>query len=264
MANFGDLVGSFMQSAMSPSGEGRIANIINDLQAGVGKMTAGQGGAGGILGNVLDAAKSTLGNAAQNPAQAAGIGAVLGSVLGGGSKSVSGAIKGGALAMLAGIAYQAFANASQGAQPDVAPVGGSPFSGGEAPLGIKAPETPADAQAIENTAALVIRGMINVAKADGQVSADEIQRIVGKLKEAGMEGDAEAWILQQLRQPLDLDAFAAEIPSAEVAAQVYAASLLAVEVDTPAERQYLADFVQKTRLDPAVAQQIQQTVGVTV
>jgi uncharacterized membrane protein YebE (DUF533 family) len=263
MANLGDLVGSFMQSAMSPSGAGRIGNVLKDLQAGVGKMTAGQGGMGGVLGNVLETAKSTLGNAAQNPLQAGGIGAVLGSLLGGGSSSVSGAVKGGALAMLAGIAYQAFTNASQSAQPATA-AGAGPFSGGEVPLGMKTPETPAEAQALETTAALVIRGMINVAKADGQVSPDEIDRIVGKLKEAGMGGDAETWILSQLRQPLNLDAFAAEIGSPEVAAQVYAASLLAVEIDTPQERQYLADFVTKTRLDPAVALHIQQTVGVTV
>ena len=263
MANFGDLVGSFMQSAMSQSGEGRVGNILKDLQSGVGKMTAGQGGIGGVLGNVLDAAKTTLGNAAQNPVQAGGIGAVLGSVLGGGSRSVSGAIKGGALAMLAGLAYQAFANASKSAQPAAA-TGVSPIGEGELPLGMKAPESPAEVQALESTASLVIRGMINAAKSDGQVGADEIQRIVGKLKEAGMGGDGEAWILNQLRQPLDLDAFAAEIPSPEVAAQVYAASLLAVEVDTPQERQYLNDFVRKTGLPPEVAQQIQLTVGVAV
>ncbi len=106
--------------------------------------------------------------------------------------------------------------------------------------------------------------MINVAKADGQVSADEIQRIVGKLKEAGMEGDAEAWIMAELRKPLDLDAFVAEIPNHEVAAQVYAASLLAVEIDTPQEKAYLTDFAKKTGIAGEVAQDVQKTLGVTV
>jgi hypothetical protein len=45
---------------------------------------------------------------------------------------------------------------------------------------MRAPENPAEEQALNNTAELVIKGMMNVAKADGQVSADEIQRIVGK------------------------------------------------------------------------------------
>ena len=129
---------------------------------------------------------------------------------------------------------------------------------------MKLPETPAEEQALRHTAELVIKGMINAAKADGQVSADEIQRVVGKLKEAGMEGDAEAWILAELRKPLDLDAFVAEIPSKEVAAEVYAASLLAVEVDTPQERAYLTDLAKKSGIDGPVAQHIQRTVGVTV
>jgi uncharacterized membrane protein YebE (DUF533 family) len=260
MANFGDLLGSLMQNGMSPSGQGRMGNVLNDLQSGLGKMTQGQGGAGGVLGKVLDAAKTTLGNAAQNPLQAGGIGAVLGSLIGGGGKSVSGAVKGGALAVLAGLAYQAFANASQGAAPAPAPAG----VGGDLSLGMQGPQTAAQAHALEGTAALVIRGMIAIAKSDGQVSADETQRIVGKLKESGMGDEAQAWMLDQLRQPLDLDALVAAIPSPEVAAQVYAASLLAVEVDTPQERQYLADFVRKTRLDPAVAKYIQSTLGVTV
>ncbi len=267
MANLGDLLGSFMQSTMSKSGEGRIGNVIQDLQSNLGSMVGGQGGQGGlggVLGNVLDMAKNTLGNASQNPAQAAGIGAVLGSILGGGGSSISGAVKGGALALLAGVAYKALTNAGQGAAGSRAGGETPQFSGGDLPLGMAAPATPDQAQAVEQTAELVIKGMMNVAKADGQVSADEIQRIVGKLKEAGMTGDAEAWILAELRRPLDLDAFVAEIPSREVAAEVYAASLLAVEVDTPQERAYLADLAQKTGISGPVAQQIQQTLGVTV
>jgi uncharacterized membrane protein YebE (DUF533 family) len=270
MSNLGDLVGSFMQSNLSRSGEGRIGNVLQDLQSSLGSMLGsqqgqgGQGGLGGVLGNVLDMAKTTLGNAAQNPAQAAGIGAVLGSILGGGSKSISGAVKGGALALLAGVAYKALTSAGQGAGGVPAGGEGPQFSGGAAPVAITGPQTPAQAQALEQTAALVIRGMINVAKSDGQVSADEIQRIVGKLQEAGMQGDAEAWILAELRRPLDLNAFAAEIPNREVAAQVYAASLLAVEVDTPEERAYLRDLAAKTGIEGPVAQQIQQSLGVTV
>lgn len=261
MANLGDLLGSFMQSTMAKSGEGRVGNVLQDLQS---SLSGGQQAGGGILGRVLDMAKSTLGQAAQNPAQAAGLGAVLGSVLGGGSKSISGAIQGGALAMLAGVAYKALSNAGQGAKGS--PTGGAlpQFSGGDVPLGMRAPENPAEEQALNNTAELVIKGMMNVAKADGQVSADEIQRIVGKLREAGMEGDAEAWIMAELRKPLDLDAFMAEIPNQEVAAQVYAASLLAVEVDTPQEKAYLTDFATKAGIVGTVAQAIQTSVGVKV
>ena len=261
MANLGDLLGGFMQNTMSQSGGNRMGNILQDLQANVGGMLDQQGGASGILGSVLDKAKQTLGDASQNPVQAAGLGAVLGSILGGGGSSISGAIKGGALAMLAGVAYKALTKAETPEAPaGVAP----PFSGGQVPVGMKGAETPAEAQALESTAQLVIKGMMNVAKADGQVSAEEIQGIIGKLKEAGMDQDMEAWIVAELRKPIDLDAFVAEIPNKEVAAEVYAASLLAVEVDTPQEKAYLNDLAAKTGIAGPVAEEIQRTVGVHV
>ena len=260
MANLSELVGTFIQNAMSQSGGERIGNVLNDLQANIGNMVDRQGGASGILNKVLETAKTTLGNASRNPAQAAGLGAVLGSVLGGGGSSVSGAVKGGALAVLAAVAYKALTSAGQGAEGGSAPT----FSGGAVPVGMTAAQTPADHQVLANTAELVIQGMINAAKADGEVSADEIARIVGKLKAAGMDEDAEAWIKKELRQPLDLDAFAAAIPNQEVAAQVYAASLLAIEVDTPQEQAYLANLAKKTGLNAAVIQNIQQTLGVKV
>lgn len=262
MANFGDLLGSFIQSNMTQSGSGRVGNALQDLQANLGRMIggqSGQSGGGDMLGNLLEMAKGTLGNASQNPLQAGGLGAVLGSVLGGGGKSVKGAMTGGALAMLAGIAYKAFTESGQAAGTSGSP---AHAGGGELPLGLRAPQTAAEEQAMENTAQLVIKGMINVAKSDGQVSVDEIQRIVGKIEAAGMGADAQEWLMTELRQPLNLDAFVAEIPSPEVAAEVYAASLLAVEVDTAQEKDYLRHFAEKAGLHPLVVQHIHQSMGV--
>lgn len=264
MANLGDLLGPFMQSAMSKSGENRLGSLLQGLPTNLGSMVSGSGGAGGTLGKVLDIAKTTLGNASQNPLQAAGIGAVLGSILGGGSKSISGAVQGGALALLAGVAYQALTNAARGGAGTQVGRAAPSVDGGVLQTAIEGPETALQAQALERKAELVIKGMINVAKADGEVGADEIQRIVGRLKEAGMQGDTETWILAELRRPLDLDAFVAEIPSRELAAEVYAASLLAVEVDTPQERAYLNDLAAKTGIAGPVAQEIQKALGVTL
>ncbi|WP_295443850.1 tellurite resistance TerB family protein [uncultured Thiodictyon sp.] len=260
MANLSELVGTFIQNTMSPSGGERIGNILNDLQANISNMANRQGGASGVLNKMLEAAKTTLGNASENPTQAAGLGAVLGSLLGGGSSSVAGAVKGGAFALLAGVAYKALTSGGQAAPGGSAPA----FSGGALPVGMTAAQTPADHQVLDTTAELVIKGMINAAKADGEVSADEIAHILGKLKEAGMTAETEAWIFKELSQPLDLSAFAAAIPNQEVAAQVYAASLLAIEVDTPQEQAYLEDLARLTGLDAAVVQNIQQTLGVKV
>jgi len=257
MANLGNLLGSFVQSAMSQSGQGRLGNMVHDLKASAGSQLEARGGIGGILGNVMQMAKGTVGSAAENPLQAAGIGAVIGSLLGGGSSSVSGAVKGGALAMLAGVAYKALTSNPRGQAADPAAA-----SAPEVPVALQGAQAQEDDAVLEQKAQLVIKGMLNAAKSDGQVSADEVLRITNRLKEAGMDADTESWIMAELRHPLDLDAFVTEIPDQQTAAEIYAASLLAVEVDTEEERSYLADYARKTGIDGPVARQIEQTLGV--
>ena len=264
MTNYSDLLGAFLQNASAPSGQSRMGNVLESLQkTGLGG-TAAPGGAGGVaggpLGGILDAVQKGLAGATRNPAQAGGIGAILGGLLGGGGDSVKGALGGGALAILASVAMKALMGAGQAPQGG----GGSAWSGGSMPLGLKVPETPAEEQALASTAELVLKGMINAAKADGQIDPREGQRITGKLQEAGIDRSGQQWVLSEMYRPLDLDAFAAEIRSPEVAAQVYAASLLAIEVDTDAERDYLRQLAQRTGLQPAAVLQIHRSMGVLV
>jgi uncharacterized membrane protein YebE (DUF533 family) len=47
-----------------------------------------------------------------------------------------------------------------------------------------------------------------------------------------------------------------------LAAQLYAASLLAIEIDTPAERDYMQNFRTQLDLPPQVAEDLEETVGV--
>jgi uncharacterized membrane protein YebE (DUF533 family) len=250
MPNFGDLIGALLESGTAPSTGNRVGSALKNLQ----RQGLGEAG-GGLLDGILGAVKSGLGTAAANPAAAGGIGAVLGSLIGGGGDSVKGALGGGALAVLAGVAMKALVNSGQAE-------GSNAFSGGAAPLGLKAPETPDQERALEQKASLMVKAMINAAKADGEIGPDEMQRIVGKLKEAGTDDETRQWVMMEMSKPLDLDAFVAEIPSPEAAAEVYGASLLAIEVDTDAERRYLQQFVQSTGLNPAVVQYINQTMGV--
>jgi uncharacterized membrane protein YebE (DUF533 family) len=293
MNNFGDLLGAFVQSAMAPSAGNRIGSALEQLQRGGfggmgGAMSGGRPGPAGptgggmpsgpadMLGGILDMVKGGLGNAAQHPGQSGGIGAVLGSLLGG-SK---GAAQGGMLAVLASIAMQALSSAGEqhaasgqggglsdllgGLMSGGKPSGGNgPWSGGDLPLGMRPPQNEAEAEALESTAQLVLKGMINAAKSDGQISPEEMQRIVGKLQESGADQGLQQWVMHQMQAPLNVQAFAAEIPNQEVAAQVYTASMLAVEVDTDAERRYLQEFAQASGLHPLVVGQIHKTLGVT-
>jgi uncharacterized membrane protein YebE (DUF533 family) len=268
MAGFSDLLGSMIENNIPQAGQDRLGNILQDLQASFGNALgaqggaqgSAQGGAGDLLGKLLATAQSTLSQASQNPVHAGGLGAVLGSLLGGGGDSVKGAVGGGALAMLAGVAFKALANASASAGQGASftpPAGGA----GSLPLGLREPVSPTEQQAMNDTARLVIKGMVSISKADGEVSNDEIQRILGKLQTGAMDMETQEWLMSELAQPLNLDAFVAEIPNQEVAAQVYAGSLLAVKVDTEAERDYLRQFAEKTGLSPAVIDHIHHSMG---
>lgn len=260
MASFSDLLGSMIQNNIPQAGQSRLGNVLQDLQASLGNAQGGgQGGVGDLLGSLLAGAQSALNQASQNPAQAGGLGAVLGSVLGGGGDSIKGALGGGALAMLAGIAFKALTSTSAAGQGAslASPSGGA----ASMPLGLRAPTSPTEQQDLDDTARLIIKGMVSIAKADGEVSADEIQRILGRLQAAGMEAETQQWLMTELVQPLDLETLVAEIPNQDVAAQVYAGSLLAVEIDTDAERDYLRQFAEKAGLSPEVIGHIHRSMG---
>ncbi|MBK1649277.1 tellurite resistance TerB family protein [Rhabdochromatium marinum] len=262
MAGFGDLLGSMLQNNIPQSGQARLGNALQDLQAHFGAQGGGSGSLGGILGNLLEGANTALNQASHNPLQTGGLGAMLGSVFGGGGDSIKGALGGGALAMLAGVAFKALTNSAASSQG--AALAAAPAEAAALPLGLREPSSETEQQALNDTTRLVIKGMISIAKADGEVSPDEIQQILGRLQSTNMDNQTQAWLMSELAQPLDLEAFVAEIPNQEVAAQVYAASLLAVEIDTDEERNYLRQFAAQSGLNPEVVAQIHQSMGIAL
>jgi uncharacterized membrane protein YebE (DUF533 family) len=271
--NFSDLLGGLLQSGLSPSSENRLRNalgggadggadILGSLAGmlgggaaggGLGGALAGMlgggrsgGGLGGLLGDVLGEAGRAAGGD-QNLALG-GLGALAGALLGGGGKAMQGALGGGLLAVLGAMAFQALKGS------------GSPPA--QVPLGLRAPRTEAESEELERQAELILRAMINAAKADGQIDAEEINRIAGKLKELGADRQAQEFVMAELRKPLETDALAAAAAGRpELAAQVYAASLLAIEVDTPAEKEYLARLAQKLGLNSQVVGRVDRLVG---
>lgn len=274
--NFGDLLGAVVQSGIgAPSTQGRMDNMLGDLMKGglnIPGMSGGgapQSGGGDILGQVLGMAKDALGSASQNPMSAGGLGALAGAVLGGGG---SGAIKGGLMAVLGSVALKALTNSGQSASAPAGPGAGvpglggmqqGPFTGGQIPLGMRQPQNTEEERAVEGQTQLVLEAMIEAAKSDGHIGPDEMQRIVGKLQESGADAQAQQWVMTEMQKPLDIDDMVQKIPNQEMAVQVYAASLLAIEVDTDAEREYLQTLAQKAQLHPTVVQQIHQTLGVS-
>ncbi len=137
--------------------------------------------------------------------------------------------------------------------PPPPPGGGSPppaprvAARPSAPPAALASNTPIqDSQA---DALLLIRAMIGAANADGVIDAGEQSAILGRLIEAGLGDQERKYILSELSNPPTLDALLAGPYTPGQAQQIYAVSLLAIDVDTDAERHYLATLAQRLSLD---------------
>lgn len=191
-----------------------------------------------------------------NPLAVGGLGALAGTLLGGGR----GAVGGGLLAVLGSLAYSALQSGGQAAPATPSPLGAG-MAGGYARPGAAPEPTAADVQRI---AVLVLRSMIQAAKADGQIDAAEIGRITDKIDEgdSASAAEARAFVLEQMRSPPDLAGLVRDVQGPAEAAGVYGAALMAIEVDTSAERDYLARLARELRLEPGTVAHLHASLGV--
>jgi uncharacterized membrane protein YebE (DUF533 family) len=99
---------------------------------------------------------------------------------------------------------------------------------------------------------VLLRAMIAAAKADGHIDAAEQKNIFAKLDGLELDNDAKAFVIDELRRPLDIEAVVKGATSPERAVEIYAASVLAIDPDDPAEQAYLAMLASRLKLDPAL------------
>jgi uncharacterized membrane protein YebE (DUF533 family) len=110
----------------------------------------------------------------------------------------------------------------------------------------------------DEAAQTLVYVMIAAAKADGEVSPAERQRILDELSQVGADEEERAFLQRELGKPLDLEAVLTRIGDLQIAEEAYAASLLAIEVDTPAEQKYLAYLATRLRLDAETVAQLHE------
>jgi uncharacterized membrane protein YebE (DUF533 family) len=103
-------------------------------------------------------------------------------------------------------------------------------------------------QVSEENAKLMIRAMIQSAKADGVLDEEERAAILDHLGDATEEEIA--FVEAELAAPIDVAALAQDT-GAQMRNQVYSAALMAVQVDTDAERTYLRTLAQALGLSDA-------------
>jgi uncharacterized membrane protein YebE (DUF533 family) len=100
----------------------------------------------------------------------------------------------------------------------------------------------------------LIRAMIAAARADGKLEGHEGDAIFRAVDDLALDADEKALLLEELSRSVDVDELVAAARTPEMAAEIYAAALLAIEVDTPAERAWLAMLAARLGLpEPLVA-----------
>ena len=110
----------------------------------------------------------------------------------------------------------------------------------------------------------ILRAMIAAAKSDGHIDADEQRRIFAKLDELDLGMEEKAFVIDELRKPLDIDAVVAAAKTPELAVEVYAASFLAIDPDDPAEQAYPAMLASRLQLDPGLKAAVEREAAKTM
>jgi uncharacterized membrane protein YebE (DUF533 family) len=169
-------------------------------------------------------------------------------------------LKVGGVAALGGLAWKAYqgyqAEQGRGAQQpreSAAAPGADPVWQGlsERSFAIDAAD-----QGRESRALFLIQAMIAAACADGHLDAGERERIMARVSEAGLAPDEKALVFDSLQQPLGLAELSQRVDCPELAAEVYMASLLAVDRTRSEAQLYLDALAFRLGLPQALVTQL--------
>jgi len=122
---------------------------------------------------------------------------------------------------------------------------------------------PQDAQTLvdDEAEALALRAMIAAMKADGRLDQAEVETLRRTIAEGGATEAELAFVQAELEKPLDIAALAQAARGPLAAAQTYAASIVAIAIDTDAERAYLRALAQALGLDAATVARLHEMTG---
>jgi uncharacterized membrane protein YebE (DUF533 family) len=190
---------------------------------------------------------------------AGGVGAAL--LFTGTGRDIAGAaLKYGGIAALGGLAYHAWQKhraQQQGAEAPARPLASSLAS----PQALPSSYAPAEPAAQESLARLLVMAMVTAAKADGTLDADEQGKILGHVEQLKLSDEEQGFLFAEFGKPFDMEPVVQGARTPEIAAEVYAASLLAVGQPSPAESHYLKRLAQRLRLPDGVVSEIHSSLG---
>ena len=171
----------------------------------------------------------------------------------------------GGIAAVGALAYAAYQRYSSGSQT---PGSMSATSAALPETAVQPPPTgsaflPAqdDVAGQEALALVLVRAMIAAARSDGRLDAQESQAIYQRIESLGLPPEEQNLLAAEMGRPVDMDAIVSSATCPETAAEIYLASLLAIDVDTPAEKSYLAMLAARLNLAPGLVAELHRQVA---
>ncbi|TPG75697.1 tellurite resistance TerB family protein [Pseudomonas arsenicoxydans] len=202
------------------------------------------GGLGGLLGGLMGGGSGS--------SAGGGLGGLLGGLLGGGSPTggstqtrSGGGTNYAALASLGMMAFQAYQawQRSQASAPQQAPRTVDLLSGPD----------------VEDHSHAVLRALIAAAKADGQIDDAEKQMISSEIGKHTDDPDLQQWLDEEVARPLDANDVALSATNdPAIAAEMYLASVMLVNDQGEAERNYLDELAVALKIEPELQVHLEQ------
>ena len=105
----------------------------------------------------------------------------------------------------------------------------------------------------------MLAAMIQAAKSDGTFDEGEREKLLGQLGD--VDAAETAFVKEQMAAPIDVDNLVRQTRRG-MAPQVYAMSVLGIDLDTQEEAQYLHKLATAYGMQPAEVNQIHNEMGV--
>lgn len=241
----------------SPGGaSGGLEDVMSDVFSSGGNSAGGKGGLGGILedlqrdnsqtrdGGLDDLLGDLSGGGSSSGGQPGGsIGSLIESLAGGqaGGAGGLGGLLGGLVTAAGGAkAGDSFGNIlnqsmQRRGEPEAAP----------------SPEQDA-------VAGLILRAMIQAAKSDGKFDEAEQQKLMQQLGDISSE--EREFVMREMQAPVDVHSLAHQVPRG-MEQQVYAMSVMAIDLDNQNEAKYLHELATEFRMDKNIVNAIHAKLG---
>ena len=167
----------------------------------------------------------------------------------------------GGTAVVGGLAYKAWRD-WQDAKDPTGSSAPAPAAGEAQPVMPPADSNylPSNEQRQDELGRSLVRAMIGAAKADGQIDHDERQRIEEQIAALDLDNNIRSFVHRELTSPLDIDAIVAPAVCEETAAEIYAASLMAIDRKGTAEQAYLTLLAARLNLAPGLVSHLHANI----